>query len=655
VATHQRSVGDRAQRPPSNRALHLTSHAIERLATSHHRDGSTGSRRYHVRVARASTDGRGSQVSANVSQNEEERHVNTTSRDRRIGLTSAGVTLVIVAMASLWWSQSRALGVQVRPASARPNIVVVALDDVGFSDLGVFGSEIATPHIDHLAKRGLRFTRFDTNAICSATRASLLTGRNAQTTRMTALPSGLPAPAPNDIGPYKGEIPPNVEFLPEALRRAGYATFAVGKWHLSPRYESGQPGNNASFPLQRGFDRFYGFKMGWTDQYRPELFEGNSATTSPQRSDYQLSADLVDHAIDAIRANRRTAPDRPFFLYLGMPVAHAPTQVSGSYIERYVPIYEKGWDRIREERFAKQQALGIVPARTTLPARESGDPAWDALTAQQRRVYSRFMASYAGFLQYGDEQIGRLLDALRLDGLEDNTLVVLFSDNGPAGETKAGGFRVPYGDQTTLSDMDEQLATLGGPATQPLYQRPWAYAGATPLRRYKLWPYQGGIRTPLIIAWPGRVPDPGAIRSQYAHVIDLAPSLLDAAGGTFRDVVDGVPQIPVAGRSIVPVLLSPRATAPRSVQFFELWGNRAITSDRWRAVSVHRPGTDFNRDVWQLFDIESDPTESKDLSAVNPSKLGELQQLWQQEAAKHGGLPLREAPAGRQATWADQF
>jgi arylsulfatase A-like enzyme len=480
--------------------------------------------------------------------------VTEANKGRRVPSTWACLILAMGVAVPLFLSRHvRAFGAQTN--STRPNIVVIALDDVGFSDLGAFGSEIATPNIDGLAKRGLRYTRFDTNAICSATRASLLTGRNAQTLRMTALPSNLEAPDPHDTSAYKGEIPPNVEFLPEALRRTGYATFAVGKWHLSARYESGRPGSNASFPLQRGFDLFYGFKMGFTDQYRPELFEGNSTAPALERPDYQLSADLIDHAIDAVRTSHRTAPDRPFFLYVAMPVAHTPTQVSKRYIEPYVPVYEKGWDRIREERFARQQTLGIVPRGTTLTVRESGDPAWDTLTAQQRRVYSRFMAAYAGFIQYGDEQIGRLLDALRLEGVEDNTLVVLFSDNGPASETKTGGFRFPYDDKTTLQEMDEQIDKLGGPATQPLYQRPWAYAGATPLRRYKLWPYLGGIRTPLIVAWPGRIPDPGAMRSQYVHVIDLAPSLLNAAGGAFRAAVNGSRQIPVAGRSIVPTLL----------------------------------------------------------------------------------------------------
>jgi len=572
---------------------------------------------------------------------------------RRSRIAQFGLGVGALAAALGLQPQVSVLRGQGPTSTVRPNIVVIALDDVGFSDLGAFGSEIETPNIDGLARRGLRYVRFDTNAVCSATRASLLTGRNSHTLGMAALPSDLPAADPSETGAYKGEISPNVEFVPEVLHRAGYATFAVGKWHLSPRYDSGVGGHNASFPLQRGFDTFYGFKMGWTDQYRPDLFDGNSQAPRPDRPDYQLSTDLVDHAVDAIRNSRRTSPDRPFFLYLAMPVAHAPTQVSTPYIDRYQAIYEQGWDRIREERFARQRAMGIVDRATTLTVRESGDPAWDSLTAQQRRVYSRFMAAYAGFLQYGDEQIGRLLEALRRDGLEDNTLIVLFSDNGPASETKTGGFRVPYGDRTTLPQMDAQLGALGGPSTQPLYQRPWAYAGATPLRRYKLWPYQGGVRTPLVMAWPGKVPDPGAIRSQYVHVIDLAPTLLEAAGTGFRDVVAGRQQIPVAGRSVLPTVRSADAAAPRSVQFFELWGNRAITSGRWRAVSLHRPGTDFGQDRWQLFDIDTDPTESRDLSPTNPAQLLELQRLWQQEAERYGALPLREAPRGRQGTFLD--
>lgn len=541
----------------------------------------------------------------------------------------------------------------------RPNILIIALDDVGFSDLGTFGSEIATPNIDAIAKRGLRYTRFDTNAICSPTRASLLTGRNAPAVRMTGLPSALRAPDPADQSAYRGEIPRNAEFLPEALKNVGYSTLAMGKWHLSPQYETGQPGHNASFPLQRGFDYFYGYKLGWTDQYRPELFEGNTqvrtTTQAPNSDDYLLSSDLIDHAIRELTNRRQSDPAKPFFFYLAMPVAHTPTQVHKEYVDKYTEVYSRGWDRIREERFARQKQMGLVAGNAKLTVREKGDPAWDSLTPQQRRVYARFMAAYAGYLQYGDEQIGRLMSYLKTSGLEDNTLIVLLSDNGPASETKTGGFRTPYNDRTTLQQMDDHLEELAGPTTQPLYQRPWAYAGATPLRRYKLWPFLGGIRTPLIVSWPGKVKDEGAIRTQYLHVSDLAPTLLEAAGTSFRTTINGEAQIPVSGRSMLATIGSAKAASPRSVQFFELWGNRAITSGRWRAVSIHKPGNDFAKDLWQLFDIGADPTESTDLSAKMPARLKQMQELWRQEAAKYGDLPQKETPPGRVAEFTDAY
>jgi arylsulfatase len=274
------------------------------------------------------------------------------------------------------------------------------------------------------------------------------------------------------------------------------------------------------------------------------------------------------------------------------------------------------------------------------------------LTAQQRRVYARFMAAYAAYLQYGDEQIGKVLDYLHSSGLDKNTLVVLFSDNGAASETKTGGFRRPYGDQTTLAEMDQYLDEMGTPTTQPLYPRPWAYSGGTPFRRYKLWPYLGGIRTPLMVEWPGRIADPGAIRQQFVHVIDIAPTLLDAAGAPFDDAIGGRRQIPIAGKSFLATLRNARARSPRTVQFFELWGNRAITSGEWRAVAMHTLGTSFEKDQWQLFNTQADPSETTDLARANPAKLKKMQVLWQTEAAKYGGV-LREAPEVRAQGFAD--
>jgi arylsulfatase A-like enzyme len=570
--------------------------------------------------------------------------------------TSAATIAILCACVCLHPVSTAAQGLgraASQTAPVRPNIIVIALDDVGFSDIGAFGSEIATPSIDSIARNGLRYVRFDTNAICSATRASFLTGRNASTVRMAALASTRSAPDPADQSAYKGEIPPNAEFLSEALRRSGYATFAIGKWHLTPDYETGKPGSNGSFPLQRGFDYFYGYKMGWTDQYHPQLFEGNNPIPDPSRDGYLLSEDLVNHAMDQMKSSFENHPEKPVFLYLAMPVAHTPTQAPRSYVERYVDTYKAGWDAIREERFARQKAMGLIARNTKLPPREKGDPAWASLTPQQQRVYTRFMAAYAAYLQYGDEQIGRLLRYLKTSGQDQRTIVLLFSDNGAASETKTGGFRHPYGDNTSLQEMDDHLAEMGGPTTQPLYPRPWAYTGGTPFRRYKLWPYLGGIRTPMLIEWPGKIKDPGAIRRQFVHVIDIAPTLLDAAGTHFDSAVAGTQQIPPAGRSFLSTITDAKAASPRSVQFFELWGNRAITSGEWRAVAMHKPGTSFDNDQWHLFNMQADPSETLDYSKAKPAKLREMEALWRGEAEKYGDLPLVEAPPARAASFTD--
>jgi len=526
--------------------------------------------------------------------------------------------------------------------AGRPNVIVVALDDVGYSDLGCFGAEIKTPNIDRLAQRGLRYNNFDTMAICSPTRASLLTGRNCQTVRMGDLPSNLPRPDPADVSNRKGELPDNAQMMSQVLQRAGYSTFAIGKWHLSPAYETGAPGSNASFPLQRGFDYFYGFKMGWTDQYHPELYEGNNRIPTPTRPNYHLSEDLVEHAISAMRASREKAPDKPLFLYLALGVAHAPVQVPKDYIDRYDAVYRRGWDAIREERFARMKQMGLIPQNTVLPGRNEGDPSWTSLTDQQRKVYARFMAAYAGFLEHGDAQLGKLLAYLDESHLADNTIIVLFSDNGAASESKTGAFRRPYLDQTTLDEMEAHLDELGTDKTQPLYQRPWAMAGVTPLRRYKLWPFLGGVRTPLIVSFPGAMKDQGAIRNQYVDVIDLAPTLLEAVGCRFEAVVDGKPQLPVAGVSFLKTLSAPAAPSAHTVQFFELRGNRALRSGNWRAVAMHKPGTDFAADQWLLFDLANDPAESMDVAKRFPERVKELEKLWWAEAQKHGDLPLTE-------------
>lgn len=568
---------------------------------------------------------------------------------------------------------------------SKPNIMLVVLDDVGYSDLGCYGGEIRTPNLDALAQGGVRYLKFDTNAVCSATRASLLTGRNSQTVKMGFLSAmseqsvrGISGYArimarknprwapilgdeslkelsvvdpgwrdPKDQSPVRGWMPQNAESVATGLKLDGYATWAIGKWHLAPQWEDGLPGNNADFPLERGFDYFYGFRDGWTDQYRPILYLNNHRIPIPQYPyGKMLTGDLIDRAIGQMKAQRKRRPAQPFFLYLALPVAHAPVQVTQPYIDAYDGVYAKGWDAIRRARFSRQKKMGVIPEDAVLPRRNPGDPPWRTLTSQQKRVYSRFMQTYAGYITYGDEQLGRLFRYMRRTGIWKNTLVMVLSDNGPASEDKDGGFFRPYGDRTTLAEMDSHLNELGGPRTEPVYQRAWAMASATPYRRYKLWPYLGGVRDDLIISWPGHIKDLGSVRGQYVHAIDIAPTMLAAAGTRFESVLDGRKQIPVAGKSFLPSLGNPRAPSARTVQYFVLLGDRAITDKNWRAVAMHEPGTPFSQDRWELFNLADDPTEAVNLAKTDSTRLRRMQALWTSQARKFGGWPLAQSPFG---------
>ncbi|KWE18320.1 sulfatase [Burkholderia cepacia] len=526
----------------------------------------------------------------------------------------------------------------------RPNVVVIVLDDVGFSDLGPYGSEIRTPAIDQLAREGVRFNRFDTKAICSPTRAALLTGCNPQTVQMADLP-GL-APNPSDTRKDRGELPENARTLAQVLHDAGYATMALGKWHLAPGNENGQPGHNKSWPLQRGFDRFYGFISGWTDQYHPDLVDGNTALPRPNVPGYHLSVDLVDHAIRDIDDVTAATPDKPFFTYLAFGAAHSPLQVPRAYIDRYAGVYEKGWDVLRAERFARMQSMGLIPSGTKLPAPNTGDRSWSSLSEDEQIVFARFMATYAGYIEHTDEQIGRLIRHLKDTRLYDNTLLIVLSDNGAAPEAgQTGSFEHLYVPNTlTPRQMRNRLDELGTDKTQSQYQRPWAMLGDTPFRRYKLWPHAGGVRTPLIISWPGHVTNPGSVRQQYLDVIDLAPTIAELAGTTFPTTVNGTAQVPVAGRSIRAALRDPNAPG-RDVQFFDLRGNRGITSGTWKALAIHQVGQDFSTDRWELFDLANDYAESTNVAARYPQKLEELKALWANEAARFSNPPLMEFSA----------
>lgn len=527
----------------------------------------------------------------------------------------------------------------------RPNIVTIVLDDVGFSDLGCFGGEIATPNIDRLAARGLRFNRFDSKAVCSSTRAALLTGCNGHTVNFPDVPDT----AWGDNGRYFGanayHLPHNIRTTAQVLKDGGYVTWLMGKWHLIPLDQLAPGTSRENWPRQRGFDYFYGFARGWTDQYKPALVENDDYITPDLPSNYHLSVDLIDRSIDLIEKHRGKGDDpAPFFLHLGLGVAHSPIQVPKAWADRYAGKYDVGWDEIRRRRFARLKDMGLIPAGTLLPPRDRDDRAWDELTEDERAVFARYMEVYAGFISHADAQIGRLLDSLERQGLADDTLVVLLSDNGAASEAgQAGFFEELYRPNTIpVADQRRRLAELGTPATQSEYPRPWAIASCSPFRRYKLFPFLGGVRTPMIMSWPaGAVRSSGGICRQLVDVVDIAPTLLAAAGMAFPASFGGVTQIPVAGMSILPMLRDP-ATAVRTRQYFELRGHRAITDGRWRAVAIHDCANAYDADRWQLFDTRTDFSESTDVAAANPQVAARMKALWQEEWDRHVGVPLNQ-------------
>ncbi|QCI96065.1 arylsulfatase [Novosphingobium sp. EMRT-2] len=537
----------------------------------------------------------------------------------------------------------------------RPNIITIVLDDVGYSDIGCFGSEIRTPVIDSLAKTGLRYVHFDTKAVCASTRAAMLTGRNAHTVNMPDVPD-VAAVTPDDPQMARlFRLPGNAQTMAQALQRRGYATWAIGKWHMIPMAELGADAPRDNWPLQRGFDYFYGFPRGWTDQYRPELVENNGYLKRDFPEGYHLSADLADKAIGLVSNHLDRNPAAPFFLNLAFGTAHSPIQVPREYSAPYDAVYAKGWDAIREERFVRMKRMGLIPENTLLPARETRDRAWADLSEDEKAVFARYMAVYAGFIEHCDRQIGRVLDALRDRNALDNTIVVLLSDNGAASEAgQAGFFDGLYRANTvTPAQQRARIDELGTGKTQAEYPRPWAMAGDTPLRRYKLWPYSGGTRTPMIFHWPRMVHDGGAIRRQFVDVIDIAPTLLEAAQARFDMIVEGVPQIPVAGTSFLPTVRSRKAPG-RQVQYFELRGNRAITSGRWRAVALHDCDQPYANDRWELFDLDNDFSESTDLASRYPAKVAEMKRLWDAQWAMYGSGALAQ-PGALTCRYSDMF
>jgi arylsulfatase A-like enzyme len=543
-----------------------------------------------------------------------------------------------------WWP---------RPASApsgAPNILFIVLDDVGFSDLGCFGSEIPTPRMDALAAGGLRYNNFHVTSMCSPTRAALLTGRNAH-----AVGVGAIAEWSNGFPGYQGHITRHAATVAEMLSDHAYGTYAVGKWHLSNLANYGAAGPHEQWPLGRGFSRWYGFLGGYVDHWNPDLHEDNHPIRHTPRPGYHLSEDLVDQAIASVRDHVTSAPHRPWLTYLAFGAGHWPLHVPADEIARQHGRYDEGWDVIRARRLEKQKALGIVPPDTKLSERNPGVSAWDALDADERKVCARLQETYAAFLSHTDTQIGRLVDYLEHTGQLNNTVIVLLSDNGASGEGgPTGAVNIRKHLQTekeSVAHILERLELIGGEHSFPHYPMGWAQVSNTPLKWYKKNTHGGGIRAPLIVHWPRRILDGGAVRGQYHHVIDIVPTLLDELGLKAPEVYRGVSQLPLHGTPMGYTFDQADAPTRKQIQHFELVGDRALWHQGWKVVARHTKGADFAEDRWELYDMATDFSETRDLAAQHPLRVREMVDLWWQEARRYQVLPLDDRESERAFAW----
>ena len=529
-----------------------------------------------------------------------------------------------------------------KPRSAptgAPNIITIILDDVGFSDLGCYGSEIPTPAFDALAAQGLRYANFRTTAMCSPTRAAFQTGLNHHSAGMgwlADIDSGYPG--------YRGDLTHDAATLAETLREAGWSTLHVGKWHLNNNSSTGATGPYDNWPTSRGYERAYWYQGHSTDYFKPsELFDGVAPVEPPNTPDYYVTDDFTDRAIQYIGTQHAMAPEKPFFLTLAFSGAHSPLQVRGRDRDRHKGNYDAGWDVIRAARLEKQCKMGLLPETTKLPPLSFGANPWDTLTPLQKHLYARYMEVYAGIISSMDDNVGRLMAALEELGVRDNTLVLVFSDNGGSAEGSETGtpniFATAFLRPVPIEQAAAFYDVMGEDATFPHYPMGWACASNTPFRKYKQYVHLGGIADPFIVSWPARVKDHGAIRQQFVHVVDLFPTILEAAGVQRPATYQGRPQKPIEGASAFATLGS--VTAPtRTEQYYELGGMRAYQSGTWRLAADHDRGGDFSKDHWSLYDMSHESNELTDLSAQHPKIAADLKAKWDAAALRYGVLPL---------------
>ncbi|MGI9602004.1 MAG: arylsulfatase [Acidimicrobiales bacterium] len=534
-----------------------------------------------------------------------------------------------------------------------PNVVVMLADDLGYADLGCYGSEIDTPRLDRVAEHGLQFTNFHVNPMCSPTRASMLTGLNSHLAGI-----GHVCHADPGFPGYAMEITDRAATMAEILRDSGWSTLMVGKWHLTKDAHLSDAAPKHSWPCQKGFDRFYGILDGFTNFHHPHrLYADNHHVPVDEYPDgYYFTDDITDQAISMIRDVKAYDPEKPFFLYFSHGAVHAPLQAKPVDMEKYRGVYDAGWDQVRADRFARQVELGIIDADTPLPPRnhEEGSDvaAWDELDERRQTLFARYMEVYAGMVDSVDQSVGALLDELEAMGQLDNTVFVFTSDNGGSREGEAEGSS-SYFDVLKLAagigvdydnfDFDySRLDLIGGPQTLPHYPRGWAMVSNTPFRLYKINTHAGGHQVPFLIQWPDGPVPAGERRGQYQHVTDLLPTVLDLVGVTAPNERQGRPTLPLAGATFSSVLTDVAAASTHTEQYYEMVGHRGYYRDGWEAVTLHRPRTEFGDHEWELYDLTTDPTETTNLAGEHPERVAELAGAFEDAAWANQVFPLDE-------------
>ncbi len=536
---------------------------------------------------------------------------------------------------------------EIKAPKGAPNVVIVLIDDVGFGATSTFGGPIKTPTLDGLAAEGLRFNNFHTTALCSPTRNALKTGRNHHTTNTGSIMETATAFPGNT-----GQIPNSVAPLAEMLRLNGYSTGAFGKWHETAAWETSVSGPYDRWPTHQGFDKFYGFIGGETDQWYPLIYDGITRVTPPHTKGYHFTVDMTDQAINWVKAQQSMTPDKPFFVYYATGAVHAPHHVPKVWADKYKGQFDKGWDQVRKETTARQLELGVIPAGTQLAPKPEEIVDWDSLPDANRRLFARQAEVFAGFMEQTDHEVGRLVQALEEIGEMDNTLFIYIAgDNGTSAE---GGFVGMYNEMTYFNSVTEKVEDLvplidewGGPYTFPHMAAGWAVAFDAPFS----WTKQvasdfGGTRNGMVIRWPNGIEGKGGLRTQFTHCIDIAPTILEAATLPEPKSVNGTPQTPIEGTSLLYTFNDAQAKERHTTQYFEMFGNRAIYHEGWLARTLHRAPWEaleqppLTSDVWDLYNVKEDFSLTRNLAAEEPKRLEKLKKLFMKEAEKYHALPI---------------